>query len=394
MTELTRRTALYGIGTGSAVALAGCVDDVDPGAGDGSDGNDGDGSDGSDGDGSDGGSGVTDTATHQVGSALSGPSWDRESRRGFCTLFTDEDETRWPLDEGSAETREFVEATDFSSSVLAYVESVGPTTCHNRIDFADVGVEDGTLVGSATVRNTAADDEACGEAITFSAALLRVTADPLPDAIRLSVTNGWGETAELTGDDGALDPEALPGGVRPDGEPSSVPATFECGDEGFERHPQMYEGEVNWGGGGGAGSDAGGDGPLALRVVTDTSDDGGSDDFAVARGDRFRIELTNVSGRTAYVGNQGKYNLGIRTEEGWTELRGTDGDATFGYTDEAIGVDPGETLDWEFEMTESGLVEGGPHADSLRVCPDLVPGRYRFVFFGAADLAVAFDYVG
>ena len=383
MTELTRRTTLYGIGTGSAVVLAGCVDDVDPGAGD-----------GSDGDGSDDGSVVTDTATHQVGSALSGPSWDRESRRGFCTLFTDEDETRWPFDEASAETREFVEATDFSSSVLAYVESVGPTTCHNRIDFADVGVEDGTLVGSATVRNTAADDEACGEAITFSAALLRVTADPLPDAVRLSVTNGWGETAELTGDDGVLDPEALPGGVRPDGEPSSVPATFECGDEGFERHPQAYEGEVNWGGGGGAGSDAGGDGPLALRAVIPGDDDPASEPMEIGRGTAFRIELTNVSGRGTYVGNQGKYNLELRTEAGWTELRGTDGDATFGYTDEAIGVDLGETLTWEFEMTESGLVEGGPHADALRVCPDLVPGRYRFVFFGAADLAVAFDYVG
>ncbi|WP_144921544.1 hypothetical protein [Halorubrum salsamenti] len=392
MTELTRRTAIYGIGTGGVAALAGCTDGGDPGAGSGGDGDDG--SDGGTGDGEDGGDGATDTAVQQAGGAFSGPAWDRESRRGFCVLFTEEGETRWLFDDAPAEVREFVEATDFSSSVLAYVESVGPTTCHSRIAFDDVGVEGGTLVASATVENTAADDEACGEAITFSGALLRVTADPLPDALRLSVTNGWGETAELTGEDGLLDLDALPGGVRPDGDPPNVPASFDCETEEFERHPQVYESGVNWGGGGGAGSDAGGDGPLALRAVIPGDDDAGSEELAIARGTRFRIELTNVSGREVYIGNQGKYNLELRTESGWTEIRGADGDATFGYTDEALAVRPGETLDWEFEMTEAGLVENGPHADALRVCPDLVPGRYRFVFWGAADLAVAFDYVG
>jgi len=44
-------------------------------------------------------------------------------------------------------------------------------------------------------------------------------------------------------------------------------------------------------------------------------------------------------------------------------------------------------------MTESGLVAEENQPDGLRVCPDLRPGRYRFVFF-AADIAVAFDYVG
>jgi hypothetical protein len=393
MTELTRRTAIYGLGAGSVAALAGCTDEVDPGAGDGGDGTDGgDGSDGTDGD--DGGSGITDTAVRQVGGALSGPAWNRESRRGFCALFSDRDEGRWLFDDAPAPVEEFVEATDFSSSVLAYVESVGPNTCYDRIAFDDVGVEGGTLVASATVENTAADNEACGEAITFSGALLRVTADPLPDSLRLSLTDGWGATGELTGEDGLVDPDTLAGGVRPDGDPPSVPPSFDCETEGFERHPQVYEDGVDWGGGGGAGSDAGGDGPLALRVVIPRDGDAGSEELAIGRGTRFGIELTNVSGREAYIGNQGKYNLELRTESGWSEIRGTDGDDTFGYTDEALVVRPGETLEWEFEMTETGLVENGPHADALRVCPDLVPGRYRFVFWGAADLAVAFDHVG
>jgi hypothetical protein len=44
-------------------------------------------------------------------------------------------------------------------------------------------------------------------------------------------------------------------------------------------------------------------------------------------------------------------------------------------------------------MTEAGLVGDRTNAD-LRVCPELRPGRYRFVLFGAEDVGVAFDYVG
>lgn len=382
---------MYGIGTGGVVALAGCTDEVDPGAGDGGDGSDGeDGSDG--GDGEDGGSGVTDTAVQQAGGALSGPAWDRESRRGFCVLFTDGDEGRWLFDDAPEAVGEFVEATDFSSSVLAYVESVGPTTCHDRIAFDDVGVEDGTLVADATVENTAGDDEACGEAITFSGALLRVTADPLPESLRLSMTDGWGETAELTGEEGVRDPDALDGYVRPDGDPRTVPAPLDCEDDAFQRHPPAYSDGVSWGSGGGAGADGGS--ALELRVVNPASDgDDPAEALTFERGDDVRFELTNVSNREVYVGNHGKYNVEVFTEDGWTDVRGAD-DGRFGYTDEAIAHPPGETVAWEFAMTESGLVAGEHQPEGLRVCPDLQPGRYRFVFFGAADVAVAFDYVG
>jgi hypothetical protein len=394
MTRLTRRSALYGLCTGGLAALAGCAGDGGPGAGNGGNGSDGgDGDDDGDGtdsaDGDDGDDDAPETEVHQVGGALSGPAWNREERRGFCALFAEESDAAWLLRDAPAETTAFVEATDFDESVLAYVESVGPTTCHARISFADVAVEDGTLVASATVEGAGDYSIACGEAITFSGAFLRVATDERPEAIRVSVTDGWGETSEVTGEDGVLDPEALPGGVRPDGDPESVPAEFQCEADDFERHPQFYESGVSWGSGGGVD----GDGGLELRVVDPDGDDGG-EAAAFERGDEVRIELTNVSSREAYVGNQGKYNLELRTEAGWTEIRGADGDTAFDYTDEALGVRPGETLTWEFEMTESGLIEGGPHADALRVCPDLVPGRYRFVFWGAADIAVAFDYVG
>ncbi|WP_144798006.1 hypothetical protein [Halorubrum depositum] len=389
MIRRTRRAVLCGLGAGGVAALAGCTSEGDPGTGGGSDGGDGDNSDPD-----------PETAVHQVGGPLSGPAWRREERRGLCALITEESDAAWLLREAPAETVAFVEATDFDESVLAYVESVGPTTCHDAVSFADVAVEDGTLVASAKVEGPGDETVACGQAITFSGAFLRVTTDSRPESIRVSVTDGWGETSEVTGEDGVRDPEALPGGVRPDGDPEALPASFECEREGFERHPQAYDGEVDWGGGGGVGGDDGGDtgtgdrGPLALRAVIPGDDDPASEPLSVGRGTAFRIELTNVSGREVHVGNRGKYNLEILTEAGWTEIRGGDEDATFEYTDEAIAVRPGETLAWEFEMTEEGLVEGGPHADDLHVCPDLVPGRYRFVFFGADDLAVAFDYVG
>lgn len=383
----TRRRFLYGLGISSSAVLAGCTGATDPNDGDtGSDEDEDD--DTGNGAGSDG----VATAVHQVGQALSGPAWDPETRRGFCLLITAESDARWLFRDADAETRTFVEATDFEGSVVAYAESIGPTTCDDELSFSNVAVEDETLVADATVENTASEDEVCGEAITYPGALLRVTTDPLPEAIRLSITDGWGETTDVTGEDGVREPDRLDGFVRPDGEPQSVPAALDCDDDAFERHPWTL-GEVSWGSGDGSGGT--GDGGLELRVI-DPAYDG--DDPAKAlrfeRGDDLRIEMTNVSNGTVEVGNHGKYNLEVYTKEGWTEIRGGDDGSRFEYTDELITHLPGDGYEWEFSMTEEGLVAGGPHADALRVCPDLQPGRYRFVFWGADTLAVAFDYLG
>ena len=212
MTRLTRRTALHGVAAGTAAALAGCTETGDPTpGGNGTDGSDGDGNgtgggddgdgDGNDGNDSDGDDAVT-TAVQQVGAALSGPAWNRDDRRGFCALLTEEGDGGSLFDDAPEAVRAFVEETEFSESVLCYVESVGPTTCHDEIAFENVAVEDGTLVADATVPGAEGDDVACGQAITYPAALLRVTSDPLPDAARLSVTDGWGETGTVRDGDG------------------------------------------------------------------------------------------------------------------------------------------------------------------------------------------------
>ena len=382
----TRRRFLYGLGIGGSVALAGCSEETDP-----RDGSDSDGGEGSDTDNGPGIDGI-DTATHQVGRALSGPAWDPEIRRGFCLLIADVNDVGWLFRDADAETQAFIEETDFGESVLAYAESIGPTTCDDELSFAEVSVEDGTLVASATVENTAASDEACGEAITYPSVLLRVTTNPLPDEIRLSITDGWGETAEITGADGVRDPDRLDGFVRPDGDPLNVPASLDCEDDAFERLPSDHAEDVTWGSGSGVGGADGSE--LELRVTNPTYDgDDPAEGLRFERGDDLRIEMTNVSNREVGVGNHGKYSIELLTEEGWMEIRGGDDLSRFAYTDELIGHPPGDTFEWEFTMTEEGLVAGGPHADALRVCPDIQPGRYRFVFWGADNLAVAFDLV-
>ena len=391
MERLTRRSALRGLGTTvGAVGIAGsagCLGGSVPGS-DGGNGTDDDGNAGIDAD--------PETAVYHAGGALSGPAWRRTERPGFVTLFTDRASTRWLLRDARSGTDDFVDGTDFEESVLAYVESVGRDTCERLLEFADVAVDEGTLTAEATVVDTAGEDTACGEAITYSGAFLRVTADPLPDAIRVDVTDGWGETAELTAEDGVRDPATLRGSVRPDGDPPNVPGPLDCPDDAFERHPPFHDGDVNWGSGGGVDEVSG----LELRVVDpeheDTDGSGEADERDEARrferGDPFRVEMTNVSGRPVGVGNHAKYSLEVETEDGWTDVRGSD-DAKFEYTDELLSTMPGEVVEWSFAMDEEGLVADHPN-DDLRVCPDLKPGRYRFVFFGADDLAVAFDYVG
>jgi len=215
MIRRTRRTVLYGLGGGSVAALAGCTTEGDPGSGDGTDGSDG-------GDVGDGSDGAPETEVQQVGAALSGPAWDRESRRGFCTLFTDEDEIRWLFDDASAEVGEFVEATDFV--VRARVRRIGRADDLLQSDHLRRHRRRGRDARRQRDRREhRRGRRALRRGDHLPAALLRVTADPLPDSLRLSVTNGWGETAELTGDEGIRDPDALDGFGRPDGDPGPCP---------------------------------------------------------------------------------------------------------------------------------------------------------------------------
>ena len=107
--------------------------------------------------------------------------------------------------------------------------------------------------------------------------------------------------------------------------------------------------------------------------------------------------MVNVSKHSRTTGNEHKYSLQLRTEAGWEEIRGTVDDSYgIAYNDIGIGQPPGEGFEWSFELTERGLLAGHPREDDLTICPDLQPGRYRFVYWGTPEspIAVQFDYTG
>lgn len=392
MGRLTRRRTIAGLGASGVLALAACLDAPADGEDDDHDGDDDHGDENDDEDDDPSEPSLT-TEVHHADAWSTGIGWDREARPGVCLLIDGPMDASWLLEDVDRETETFVEGTDFDSSVLLYVESIGPDGCHDRLEFGEFSREDGVVTGEATVVETGEDDEVCTTVLTYPRAFVRVTADPLPDRARLTLTDGRGERATVDSADDLIDPASLDGHVRPEADPEPRSGALDCPDEDVERHYQGYDSDaVSWGSGGAIEGPSG----LELRVVNPNADPDASADEALRfeRGDELRVELTNVAGAPIGTGNHGKYNLEAYTEAGWEDVRVIDADHPLPYTDELLLHRPGETVVWEFVMTEEGLVEDGPHADSLRVCPELEPGRHRFVFWGADDLAVAFEYVG
>jgi hypothetical protein len=276
---------------------------------------------------------------------------------------------------------EFLADIDYGRERLVLVESVGPDQCHDALEVDAVGLGDGGITAAATVRRSAG--EACGEALAYPSALLRVRfdGDP-PDRAALDVTSGRGGSGTVTAtveDSLSPAPEDLPGNVRPADRAEPVPS-LACETAGADRHDQRFdEDDAHWG-------DYPHDGipRLALRV----------DDLTYRHGETLNVSLTNVADQPVETGNSAKYNLQVPTEAGWEDVRVTTGDG-FAYTDESVAHGPGEGFDWSIELSETDIVEASAHGNS-EVCPDLQTGRYRFASFGveAGAVAVAFDLDG
>ncbi|SEH42259.1 hypothetical protein SAMN05192561_101879 [Halopenitus malekzadehii] len=425
MTDPTRRNALLGIGTIAAgIGVTGCLDAPADGTGNGTDEpprtDPGE---------TPGGETPTDqpdppsdgpverVSANAVAIGLpaesAAPRWARGSTSGsgqpvgYVTRFDSPAGAQWVLEdlpegpERSAAVRAFVENTDFGEATLLYVGSVGPNTCYARLEVQDVRTEAEAIAGTATAADTSRGDVGCGEAITYPAALVRVTGDDLPAGTAFTVTNGWGDAATLDATAPLIDPATLSGRVRPATDPPAEPDALDCPADDFERHPAWFdEADVTYGSIGAGDADethgdaSGPDPAVALRA---RGPEGSDDSLRFERGETVAIDLVNVAGRTLSTGNRHKYALEVRTTDGWTDVRGARGDpARFEYTDEAIGHPPGEGFEWSFDLTEEGLLEGHPLADRLTVCPDLQPGRYRFVYWGVPTdpIAVAFDLRG
>ena len=376
MTECTRRRTLQ---TGGAVLLgllAGCVgDDTTDDGGDATDNGDGDADEPT----------VIETKQFSLGVDASRPWWyeyDEDAPGGVYLHESEESLRDGPIvdigDERREELSAFIDETDFETSVLLQVGSAGPNTCYDHVEVSDIALEDGTLVGSARAHVGSEETEACGDAVTYPWTLVRVVVDgSRPDSARLSVTDGWETEREVEAPkERHLDPDELDGYVRPEGDPPATPPELDCEDTDFERHGQWAdEDDIALG-------DAyeDGDAVFALRVAQQRYE----------RGDTVQITLTNLTDRQRVTGNRSKFNLQVKTEAGWQDVRGFDDGEPVGYTDEGILHPPGDGFEWEIELTEDGIEGEGMLADRLRVCPDIPAGRYRFLFW-EVDVAVEFD---
>lgn len=389
MNEITRRRALLATGSVGTLALAGCLDDgtAADGTSNGDDREDPD-------------AAVVSHDVFQLGASASQPAWADGSAEtpGFVAV-VDSERDFWMLEDMDG-LEEWLDGTDFDDSLVVYVETAGPNTCYDEVAVGDVRVTadptddwDGgpVIAGTVDAVDTSDGMEACGEAVTYPSALIRVTGDDLPTDAAFTITDGWGETGFVHTIDGAIDPDALPGYVRPSHDPQTVPDTLECDDDGFQRHRSPVN-DVAWG----EVHDEDGDPMLAMRVRNPQYDgDDATRALEFERGDEVRVSMRNVADETVDTGNANKFGLEVFTADGWMDVRGTTDDAAVGYTDETLVHSPGEGVEWSFELTEDGLLVDHAHEDRLEVCPGLPEGRYRFVFWGVIgdeSLAVAFDY--
>lgn len=140
---------------------------------------------------------VRETVAHQVGRARSGPSWTYDDGPGRCGLLAP-GRDRELLAEDDEEGLALVGETDPDRNVLVYVESVGPTACHDEVHVDSATLDaDGALVVRASVRDPSGRLELCQAVLTYPAVLVRVTAEPAPRSVRAELADGWDQWATV-----------------------------------------------------------------------------------------------------------------------------------------------------------------------------------------------------
>jgi len=325
---------------------------------------------------------VTDSATTRFTSRGS-VGWD-DGRPGYAVVVDSEERQRALLrkydlpDDRRDRIIEFLDGIDYGSERLLLVESVGPDGCHDRLDLGAVDTDDAGLRATATVEER--DEEDCTGALVYPSSLLRAAfnGDP-PDRAAVELTDGGGDSATVTASvDDPLSPapEDLPGSVRPDERADPI-APLSCDRAGVKRHDQRFdEDALRWGDDRRSGETA-----LSMRV----------DQLSYDYGDTLNASLTNVADGPVETGNSARYNLQVRTEDGWQDVRVVDSTAGFEYTDEAASHAPGEGFEWSIELTEEGIIESSVQSDA-EVCPDLQSGRHRLAYFGLEEGAVAVGF--
>lgn len=178
--------------------------------------------------------------------------------------------------------------------------------------------------------------------------------------------------AGTAGCSGLFTSAGVEGEIRPYEEKANVPTPRQCDSEGVDRVRRAYDNDVMWG-------DADG---FALRV----------DDTAYTYGETAKVTLTNARSERNSTGSDLRFAIEVFTDNGWQDVRVTTKDEGLVYPEPEKNHSAGEGFEWELTLTEEGLRMPESFEDIVTVCPELEPGRYRFVYWALENpVAVAFD---
>jgi len=104
---------------------------------------------------------------------------------------------------------------------------------------------------------------------------------------------------------------------------------------------------------------------------------------SVQRGETISFHLTNKSDEEKNTGNNSKYDIQHRTDDGWQSIFWKQPDNLVMHEDDAILHPPEEGFVWVFTVTRDALSREIEHGSGhLEVCAPLLSGSYRFVFHG------------
>lgn len=166
------------------------------------------------------------------------------------------------------------------------------------------------------------------------------------------------------------------GHVRPEESPPVVPDALDCGEYDLQR-PEPRD-DISWGKADWNGTEN----ALGLRV--------GDTEYTL--GETVEVRLYNLSETDHGTRTREEFLVQLRTEAGWQTVFGYTEDGPYPFTDDAVIHTPGLSLTWQISLTTDSIIGEYAHPSRARVCPDLQPGRYRFVFpIGQPALAVSFD---
>jgi len=158
-------------------------------------------------------------------------------------------------------------------------------------------------------------------------------------------------------------------GVVPESTPPSIPTNTHCSNKGKSMHYAFVDfGKVKQG-----------DFESWELRISETN---------ISIGDSFSIEIQNTSSNTLEFGNRFKYNLQLYTENGWQEIRWLE--KSISYEDVTVSVEPDDGIRWNFYATPNGIIAPHPKSDIMSICPELPPGRYRFIC-GYVPVSVQFN---